>query len=210
MRSPTSTAAGATGPGGDQRPALCRLRHHERQRRRAVHEHARPADGHAPRPGSGQRRRWRRPAISMPARAGSVERLGELRWAAWARCWATAMPARSPTTSAARRRAWTLASTRASWSASASATRHGTKWVNGFVGQGWTDTCQRRGLWRASARAGGFYVDALAGYAYYSNQLQRQIRYPACSRAPPAGSTGANQFLGSGRDRLQLGIYAPA
>ena len=50
-------------------------------------------------------------------------------WSAWAsalggraRCWATATPARSPTTSAASRRAWTTASTRASWSASASAT----------------------------------------------------------------------------------------
>ena len=42
----------------------------------------------------------------------------------------------------------------------------------------------------------GFYVDALAGYAYYSNQLQRQILIPGLQQRTATGSTGANQFLG--------------
>ena len=67
-------------------------------------------------------RRWPRPAISLPAMGSARGAPGRVRWADWARCWATAIPARSPTTSAAPRQAWTTASTRASWSASASAT----------------------------------------------------------------------------------------
>ena len=53
--------AGPAGAGHDQRPALCRLRHHEHQQRGDVHECAGPADGqrarqqrqHRPAPGAG-------------------------------------------------------------------------------------------------------------------------------------------------------------
>ena len=53
---------------------------------------------------------------------------------------------------------------------------HGTEWVNGFSGQAWTDSVSVAAY--GSFNQGGFYVDALAGYAYYSNQLQRQIVDP--------------------------------
>ena len=61
-----------TGPAGaehDQRRALCRLRHHEYQQQRDVHERAGPADGQRARrlllPASA--RHWRRPARSRAA-----------------------------------------------------------------------------------------------------------------------------------------------
>ena len=86
---------------------------------------------------------------------------------------------------------------------------HGTQWVNSFMGQGWTDTRQRRGLRLVHARR-GFYVDALAGYAYFNNQLQRQIQIPGLQPRTANGSTGANQFLGQVETGYKLGIYAPA
>ncbi len=39
-------------------------------------------------------------------------------------------------------------------------------------------------------------LDALAGYAYSNNQLQRQISIPGLQPRTANGSTGANQFLG--------------
>ena len=86
---------------------------------------------------------------------------------------------------------------------------HGTQWVNGFMGQGWTNTRQRRGLRLLHARR-GFYADALAGYAYFNNQMQRQILIPGLQQRTASGSTGANQFLAPGRDRLQARRLAPA
>ena len=67
-----SNTQGPARPECHQRPALCRLRHHERQQRRDVHERARPADGqcarcgeHRSAPGAGaslrdRGLRWRR------------------------------------------------------------------------------------------------------------------------------------------------------
>ena len=66
---------------------------------------------------------------------------------------------------------------------------HGTEWVNGFPGQGWTDSVSVAAY--GSFNQGGFYVDALAGYAYYSNQLQRQISIPGLQPRTATGSTGA-------------------
>ena len=57
---------------------------------------------------------------------------------------------------------------------------------------------------------GGFYADALAGYAYYDNQLQRQILIPGLQQRTANGSTGANQFLGQVEAGYRLGVYAPA
>ena len=85
---------------------------------------------------------------------------------------------------------------------------HGTEWVNGFAGQGWTDSVSVAAY--GSFNQGGFYVDALAGYAYYSNQLQRQISIPGLQQRTATGSTGANQFLGQVETGYRLGIYAPA
>jgi uncharacterized protein with beta-barrel porin domain len=53
---------------------------------------------------------------------------------------------------------------------------HGTEWVNGFVGQGWTDSVSVAAY--GSFTQASFYVDALAGYAYYNNQAQRQLSIP--------------------------------
>ena len=74
--------AGPDRAGYDQRPALCRLRHHEHQQQRAVHERAGPADGQRarrgerrPAPGAGgglrdRGLRWRRPVERVGQRAG--------------------------------------------------------------------------------------------------------------------------------------------
>ena len=85
---------------------------------------------------------------------------------------------------------------------------HGWEWVNGFAGQGWTDSVSVAAY--GSFNQGGFYVDALAGYAYYSNQLQRQILIPGLQQRTATGSTGANQFLGQVETGYKLGVYAPA
>ena len=89
---------------------------------------------------------------------------------------------------------------------------HGTEWVNGFVGQGWTDSVSvaAYGSFTPMGSGAGFYVDALAGYAYYNNQLQRQISIPGLQPRTATGSTGANQFLGQVETGYKLGIYAPA
>ena len=62
----------------------------------------------------------------------------------------------------------------------------------------------------AASRKAGFYVDALAGYAYYSNQLQRQIIDPRPAAAHRQRQHRRQPVPRPGRDRLQLGIYAPA
>jgi outer membrane autotransporter protein len=85
---------------------------------------------------------------------------------------------------------------------------HGTQWVNSFMGQGWSDSVSVAAY--GSFTQAGFYVDALAGYAYYGNQLQRQILIPGLQQRTATGSTGANQFLGQIEGGYKVGIYAPA
>jgi outer membrane autotransporter protein len=85
---------------------------------------------------------------------------------------------------------------------------HGTQWVNSFVGQGWSDSVSVAAY--GSFTQGGFYLDALAGYAYFNNQLQRQILIPGLQQRTATGSTGANQFLGQAEGGYKLAIYAPA
>jgi outer membrane autotransporter protein len=85
---------------------------------------------------------------------------------------------------------------------------HGTQWVNTFMGQGWSDSVSVAAY--GSFTQSGFYVDALAGYAYYGNQLQRQILIPGLQQRTATGSTGANQFLGQLEGGYKVGIYAPA
>ena len=85
---------------------------------------------------------------------------------------------------------------------------HGTQWVNTFLGQGWSDWVSVAAY--GSFTQGGFYVDALAGYAYFNNQLQRQILIPGLQQRTATGSTGANQFLGQIEGGYKLGVYAPA
>jgi outer membrane autotransporter protein len=85
---------------------------------------------------------------------------------------------------------------------------HGTQWVNTFMGQGWSDSVSVAAY--GSFTQSGFYLDALAGYAYYGNQLQRQILIPGLQQRTATGSTGANQFLGQVEGGYKVGIYAPA
>jgi autotransporter-associated beta strand protein len=85
---------------------------------------------------------------------------------------------------------------------------HGTQWVNTFMGQGWSDSVSVAAY--GSFTQGGFYLDALAGYAYFNNQLQRQILIPGLQQRTATGSTGANQFLGQIEGGYKVGIYAPA
>jgi outer membrane autotransporter protein len=85
---------------------------------------------------------------------------------------------------------------------------HGTQWVNSFMGQGWSDSVSVAAY--GSFTQAGFYADALAGYAYFNNQLQRQIVIPGLQPRTATGSTGANQFLGQIEGGYKVGIYAPA
>ena len=80
---------------------------------------------------------------------------------------------------------------------------HGTQWVNGFQGQGWTDGVSVAAY--GSFTQGGFYADVLAGYAYSSNQLQRQMHDPGPAAAHGQRHTGANQFLG----QVEVGYKLP-
>jgi fibronectin-binding autotransporter adhesin len=70
---------------------------------------------------------------------------------------------------------------------------HRTQWVNSFMGQGWSDSVSVAAY--GSFSQGGFYADALAGYAYFNNQMQRQIQIPGLQPRTATGSTGANKFL---------------
>ncbi len=85
---------------------------------------------------------------------------------------------------------------------------HGTQWLNSFYGQGWSDSVSVAAY--ASFTAAGFYFDALAGYAYTGNQMQRQIMIPGLPGRTANGSTGANQFLGQAEAGYRIGIWAPA
>jgi outer membrane autotransporter protein len=75
------------------------------------------------------------------------------------------------------------------------------------MGQGWSDSVSVAAY--GSFRQSGFYLDALARYAYFNNQLQRQILIPGLRQRTATGSTGANQFLGQIEGGYKLGIYAP-
>ena len=85
---------------------------------------------------------------------------------------------------------------------------HGWEWVNSFPGQGYTDSVSVAAY--GSYTQSGFYVDALAGYAYYNNQLRRQIMIPGLDQRIATGSTGANQFLGQIEGGYKVDVYAPA
>jgi autotransporter-associated beta strand protein/T5SS/PEP-CTERM-associated repeat protein len=82
------------------------------------------------------------------------------------------------------------------------------QWVDSFMGRGWSDTVSVTAYGSFTQR--GFYADALAGYAYYNNQMQRQILIPGLQLRTANGSTGANQFLGQVEAGYKLGVYAPA
>ena len=82
------------------------------------------------------------------------------------------------------------------------------QWVDSFMGRGWSDSVSVSAY--GSFTQGGFYTDALAGYAYSGNQMQRQILIPGLQPRTANGSTGANQFLGQVESGYKVGVYAPA
>ena len=82
---------------------------------------------------------------------------------------------------------------------------HGTQWVNSFMGQGWTDSVSVAAY--GSFAQAGFYADALVGYAYLNNQMQRQIQIPGLQQRTASGSTGANQFLAQVETGYKLGVW---
>ena len=89
---------------------------------------------------------------------------------------------------------------------------HGTQWVNSFMGQGWTDSVSvaAYGSFTPMGQGTGFYADALAGYAYFNNQMQRQIQIPGLQPRTASGSTGANQFLTQVETGYTMPVFAPA
>ena len=70
----------------------------------------------------------------------------------------------------------------------------GGQWTGGFDGRSVTDSVQA-GLY-ASFLQGPLYVDAVAAYAYSSNQLWRPINIAGLQPRTAYGQAGANQFLG--------------
>lgn len=85
---------------------------------------------------------------------------------------------------------------------------HGTQWVNGFMGQGWSDSVSVAAY--GSFTQSGFYADALAGFAYIANQMQRQIQIPGLQPRTASGSTGASQFLAQVEAGYRLGVWEMA
>ena len=84
----------------------------------------------------------------------------------------------------------------------------GRQWTNGFNGTGNTDNYSA--ALYASFTQGPVYADALAGYAYSYNQLQRVMVIPGLTTRIANGSTGANQFLGQVESGFRLAVYEPA
>ena len=84
----------------------------------------------------------------------------------------------------------------------------GNQWVDSFMGRGWTDSVSVMAY--GSFTQAGFYVDALAGYAWSGNQMQRQIMIPGLQPRTANGSTGANQFLGQAEIGYAVPVFAPA
>jgi len=80
---------------------------------------------------------------------------------------------------------------------------HGTQWVNSFMGQGWSDSVSVAAY--GSFTPAGFYLDALAGYAYSSNQLQRQILIPGLQQRTRHRLDRRQPVPGTNRGRLQGG-----
>ena len=80
----------------------------------------------------------------------------------------------------------------------------GRQWVSGFQGTGYTDTYSV--ALYASFTQGGFYADALAGYAYGDNRLQRVMQIPGLATRYANGGVGANQFLGQIEAGYKIGF----
>jgi autotransporter-associated beta strand protein len=84
----------------------------------------------------------------------------------------------------------------------------GNQWVNVAISRATSDSYN--GALYASFSPGAFYLDALVGYGYNDNQMQRTILIPGLQPRNAAGRAGANQFTGQAEAGYKVGIYAPA
>jgi len=84
----------------------------------------------------------------------------------------------------------------------------GSQWVNGFNGRGTSDSYNAAVY--ASFTRSAFYIDALAGYGYNDNRMQRQIAIPGLAPRNAQGRTGANQVTGQAEAGYRVGLYQPA
>ena len=82
------------------------------------------------------------------------------------------------------------------------------QWVDSFQGKAWSNSVSVAAY--SSFTDANVYVDALAGYAYSSNLMQRYIVIPGLQPRQANASTGANQFLGQVETGYQFAVYAPA
>jgi fibronectin-binding autotransporter adhesin len=89
----------------------------------------------------------------------------------------------------------------------------GRQWVNGFMGNGNADTYSAAlyaSFTANGSNGGGLYVDALAGYAYSDNRMQRVMAIPGLATRIASGQTGANQFLGQIEAGYRMGLLEAA
>ena len=89
----------------------------------------------------------------------------------------------------------------------------GRQWVNGFMGNGNTDNYSAAlyaSFTANGSNGGGLYVDALAGYAYSDNRMQRVMAIPGLATRIASGQTGANQFLGQIEAGYRIGLFEAA
>jgi autotransporter-associated beta strand protein len=84
----------------------------------------------------------------------------------------------------------------------------GTQWVDGFQGKSSSNSVSVATY--ASFTRGGAYLDALAGYAYANNQMQRQLSIPGLQPRQANSSAGADQFLGQLEAGYKIDLHAPA
>jgi hypothetical protein len=68
-----------------------------------------------------------------------------------------------------------------------------TQWVDSFQGKGWSNTVSVAAY--GSFTQSAFYVDALAGYAYSNNQMQRQISLSDFEHQPGSVQRVGRQLL---------------
>jgi len=84
----------------------------------------------------------------------------------------------------------------------------GNQYLAGFSGRGTTDSYQ--GTLYASFTQQAFYLDALAGFGFSNNNMQRQIFLPGLQPRTALGQTTANQFVGQAEAGYAIGLHKPS
>jgi autotransporter-associated beta strand protein len=80
----------------------------------------------------------------------------------------------------------------------------GRQWVGDLNGSANDDNYT--GMFYASFTQGGFYADAMAGYAYADTQVQRVVTIPGLQTATANGRVGISQFLGQVEMDYGIGV----